>query len=78
LFRNCLLRQIISGNMEGMGRPGKCKRLLGDLKENRRYWSYKKTGIRLHSEELTLEAAMDLSQDRFHNEHINKSLSGCS
>jgi len=43
LCRNCLLKQIISGKMEGMVRPGRrYKQLPDDLKENRRYWSYKK------------------------------------
>jgi hypothetical protein len=57
--------------MEGVGRPGRrCKQLLDDLKEKRRCWSYK---IALCGE-LTLEAAMDLSQDILHNECINESI----
>jgi hypothetical protein len=46
LRRNCLLRHVIEGKFEGkiemMGRCGRrCKQLLDDLKENRRYWKLK-------------------------------------
>jgi hypothetical protein len=39
---NCLLQHVIEGKTEVMGRRGrKCKQLLNDLKENRRYWKFK-------------------------------------
>ena len=43
---NCLLKPIIEGNIEGgievTGRQGrKCKQLLDDFKEMRRYWKLK-------------------------------------
>jgi hypothetical protein len=58
LRRNCLLKHVIEGNLEGRremtGRRGRRrKQLLDDLKENRRYWKFK--------EELALEEATDLS-----------------
>jgi hypothetical protein len=42
LRRNCLLKHVIEGKLEGMiqmtGRRGRrCKQLLDDLKENRKY-----------------------------------------
>jgi hypothetical protein len=44
--RNCLLKHVIEGKLEGrikiMGRRGRrCKQLLDDLKEKRRYWILK-------------------------------------
>jgi hypothetical protein len=46
LRRNCLLKQIIEGKIDGRmevtGRRGKsCKELLDDLKEKRGYWKLK-------------------------------------
>ena len=46
LCRNCLLKHIIEGKIEGkievMGRQGRrCKQLLDDLKEKRGYWKSK-------------------------------------
>jgi hypothetical protein len=43
LHRNCLLKHVIEGNLEGriemIGRRGRSrKQLLDDLKEKRRYW----------------------------------------
>jgi hypothetical protein len=46
LRRNCLLNHVIEGKIEGWiemtGRGGRrCKQLLDDLKEKRRYWKLK-------------------------------------
>jgi hypothetical protein len=47
LCRNCLLKHVIERKVEGvlevMGREGgRCKELLDDLKERRRYWKLKR------------------------------------
>jgi hypothetical protein len=42
LRRNCLLKHIIEGKIRGTRRRGRrCKQLLDDLKEARRYWPLK-------------------------------------
>jgi hypothetical protein len=42
LRRNCLVKHIIEGNIIGTRRRGRrCKQLLDDLKEARRYWKLK-------------------------------------
>jgi hypothetical protein len=46
LRRNCLLKHVIEGKLEGRiemtGRRGRrCKKLLDDLKEEKRYWKLK-------------------------------------
>jgi len=39
---NCLLQHVTEGKTEVMGRRGrKCKQLLNDRKEKRRYWKFK-------------------------------------
>jgi hypothetical protein len=50
LRRNCLLKHVIEGKLEGMiemtGRRGrKHKQLLDDLKEKRRYWKLKEEAL---------------------------------
>jgi hypothetical protein len=50
LRRNCLLKQVIKGKLEGRiemtGRRGRrCKQLLDDLKEKRRYWKFKEEAL---------------------------------
>jgi len=40
--RNCLLKHVIEGNTEGMGRRRRCKKLLDIFKERGRYWSSKR------------------------------------
>jgi hypothetical protein len=38
LSRNCLLKHVMKGNIEGTGRQGRrCKKLVEDLKEKGRY-----------------------------------------
>jgi hypothetical protein len=42
LHRNRLLKHVIEGRIEGSERRGRrCKELLDDLKETRRYWKLK-------------------------------------
>jgi hypothetical protein len=46
LRRNCLLKDVIEGKIEGRiemtgRRRGRCKQLLDDIKEKRRYWKLK-------------------------------------
>jgi hypothetical protein len=48
--RNCLLKHVIELKLEGriemMGRQGRrCKQLLDDLKEKRRYWKLKEEAL---------------------------------
>jgi hypothetical protein len=50
LRRNCLLNRVIEGKLEGTiemtGRRGRrCKQLLDDLKEKRRYWKLKEGAL---------------------------------
>jgi hypothetical protein len=50
LRRNCLLKRVIEGKIEGRieetGRlERRCKQLLYDLKETRRYWKLKKEAL---------------------------------
>jgi hypothetical protein len=50
LRRNCLLKHVIAGKLEGglemMGRRGRRrKQLLNDLKEKRRYWKLKEEAL---------------------------------
>jgi hypothetical protein len=66
LRRNCLLKHVIEGKLEGtiemMGRRGRrCKQLLDDLKEKRRYWKLKEEALDRTLWELSLEEATNLS-----------------
>jgi len=46
LLRNCLLKHVIGGKIEVTGRRGRrCKQLLVDLKEKRRYWKLKQEAL---------------------------------
>jgi len=46
LHRNCLLKCIVEGRIEGMGRRGRrWKQLLNDLAETRRYWKLKEEAL---------------------------------
>jgi hypothetical protein len=46
LHRNCPLKQVIEGTIEGMGRWGKRqKQLLDDRMEKRRYWNLKEEAV---------------------------------
>jgi hypothetical protein len=46
LRRNCLVKHVIEGKIEGKGRRGRrCKKLLCDLKEKRGYWKLKKKAL---------------------------------
>jgi hypothetical protein len=46
LHRNCLLKRVIEGKMEGTRRwGGRHKQLLGDLKETIRYWKLKEKAL---------------------------------
>jgi hypothetical protein len=50
LRRNCLLKHVIEGKLEGRvemtGRRGRrCKQLLDDVKEKRRYWKLKEEAL---------------------------------
>jgi hypothetical protein len=67
LHRNCLLSHIVEGNIIGTRRQGRrCKQLLDDLKEARRYWKLKEEAQdrTLRRTHVSLEEAIDLSQDR--------------
>jgi hypothetical protein len=66
LRRNCLLKHVIEGKLEGRiemtGRRGRRhNQLLDGLKEKRRYWKLKKEALDRTFGELALEEVMDLS-----------------
>jgi hypothetical protein len=57
--RNCLLKHIIKGNIEGTGRRvRRCKQLFEDLKETRGHWKLKEHLIAL-SGEIHFKKVMD-------------------
>jgi len=62
LRRNCLLKHVIEGRIEGAGRrEGRRKQLQFDFKERRRYWNFKGAVLYyIHCRELALEEAVDL------------------
>jgi hypothetical protein len=49
LRKNCLLKMLLKVRLEGRidvtGRPGRCKLLLNDLTETRRYWKLKEEAL---------------------------------
>jgi hypothetical protein len=46
LRRNCFLRDVIEGNVEGKGREGETyKQLVVDFKETRQYWKLKEGSV---------------------------------
>jgi hypothetical protein len=46
LRRNCLLKHVTEGKIEGMGSEGRrCKQLLNDLKEMRGHWKLKEEAL---------------------------------
>jgi hypothetical protein len=64
LRRNCLLKHVIEGNIEGRievtGRRGRRRKQLLDLKEKRGSWILKEEALDRTYGELALEEAMDL------------------
>jgi hypothetical protein len=62
LRKNCLLKHVIEGKIEGTGRKGKrYKQLLDNLKETRRYWNLKEEALDRPPEEVALKEVIDLS-----------------
>jgi hypothetical protein len=62
LRRNCLLKHVIEGKIEGMGSEGRrCKQLLNYLEEKRGYWKLKEEALYPLCRKLALEEALDLS-----------------
>jgi hypothetical protein len=69
LRRNCLLNHIIEGKVERKERKGRRhKQLLNDLKERNATAIWKRKHYIALCEELGLEEATDLSQDRIRGE----------
>jgi hypothetical protein len=65
LSRNCLLKHITEGKIRGTRRQERrCKQLLDDLKKARRYWKLKEEARITLFAELSMEEAMNLSEDR--------------
>jgi len=67
--RNLILKHVFEGNIKGMRRWRRHKRLLGDLKEKRWYWKLKEEALdrtlwKTHSGRGYEPA----TQDRVHNE----------
>jgi hypothetical protein len=59
LDRNCLLKHVFEGKIEGrievtVRRGIRCKPLLDNLKETRRYWKFQRWSTRSHSVEKSL------------------------
>jgi len=64
LCRNCLLKYVTEGNLEGTGRVVRIrKQLLDNLTETKSYWKLKRQHWIALAGELSLEEAMDLSYD---------------
>lgn len=64
LCRNCLLKYVNEGNLEGTGRPVRIrKQLLDNLMETKSYWKLKRQHWIAMAGELSLEVAMDPSYD---------------
>jgi hypothetical protein len=66
LRRNCLLKHVIEGKIEGrievMGIQGiRREQLLEGLKERKGYWQLKEVALIVFYEELAIDEAMDLS-----------------
>jgi len=63
--RNCLLKHVIEGKIEGRtvtgSKGGRRKQLLHDLKENTKCWIFKKEALAPVCGELALQDATDLS-----------------
>jgi hypothetical protein len=70
LQRICLLKHVIEQKIEGIGRRGRRRytRLLDGLKEKRGYQKYTEEALYHALYKVTAEKAMDLLQDRLHNE----------
>jgi hypothetical protein len=61
LRRNCLLKQVIEGKVDGTGRRGiRRKQQVDDIKKARRYWKWKHEAL---CGQLSLGVAVDLSHD---------------
>jgi hypothetical protein len=68
LCRNCLLKQVIEGKIKGemkvsRGQGRRCKKLLDDLKDRRRY-SHLEEALDRKCGGIVLEEALDLLSDR--------------
>jgi hypothetical protein len=70
LRRNCLLKHVSEAKIERTGRRRRrrCKQLLDDFKEKRRYCKLKGEALDILGGELALEEARGLSQDKLRNE----------
>jgi hypothetical protein len=63
LLRNCLLKHVIEGKLEGTRRRGRrCKQQQqGELKDMRRYWKLRTDTLDRLCGDVGFEEAMDLS-----------------
>jgi hypothetical protein len=60
--RNSLPKHVTDGKIQVRKRRGRrCKQLLDDVKEKRRYWILKEEAVDRFYEELALEEAVDMS-----------------
>ena len=78
LRRNCLLKQIIEGKIKGeievtRRRARRCKKLLDDLKDRRRYSHLKEELWIAICGGIVLEEALNLSSDRLLNDDDSRS-----
>jgi hypothetical protein len=63
--RNSLLKHVTEGKIQVKEKRGRrCKQLLDDVKETRRYRKLKEETLDRFYEELVVEEAVDMSQDR--------------
>jgi hypothetical protein len=63
MHRNCLLKPSIERQIKKRRRGRRCKQILDNLKENRRYQKLKDEALE-YTGELTLKKAMELSKDK--------------
>jgi len=62
LHRNCLLKHVIEGKLEGTGKRGRRRKQQPDeLKEMRRYWKLRTESLNHLCGDVGFEMAMDLS-----------------
>jgi hypothetical protein len=63
--KNSLLKHVTEGKIQVREKRGRrCKQLLDDVKEKRRYWKLKEEAQDRFYDELAVEEGVDISQER--------------
>ena len=69
LRRNCHIKHVVEEKIEGTSSRGiRRKQLLNDFMEKRKYWNFKERALPLAGGLAMEEEAMNLVEDRLHNE----------